>query len=427
MLLPGSSIKRVFAITLLGLCIPVILWSVPHMNSMQSIVFVRQRQDNHQSEILTKPQCSRKPALFSLTKVLANSFSAEGAIADSKYKQPLDSAEKNRQRIMGVRPLQEVSRLNCSLGMDDFTGMEKADKPARMFDPHEASGDTPYVVRNNCRRYILLIVVFNNQFYQNVPYIRTLYGKAFSKIVFYGAQPDEHLGVRASPRIWGGYRQHVTIAQAIMDNPGYDGYMWIGDDVLLNYPYFFKHHDVDNVWTTRREKDKGSVFPAPGHPFADNQNEWMHWDKFYGMPAIQSLFRCIRPQYVSRMRSALDCSYCVVYMGSDMGYVPRRFVDDFIELVFVFRVVLHEITLPTVLRLMVHNMTEDMHEDFNNHLYMWFGDKFAQIRKEWRTDIVFAHPVKFSGDAGSREFAEAKLREAGEKYEWRTLSSMKPS
>lgn len=376
------------------------------------------RQGNGATPSTTEPaQCNtphRKPVSHSAADIANRVFDSKGDASrrDTEIVLPLDVPEKNRQRIMGKIPFASVPRQECAAGAKDFCGVQIS--PTSLDESYEKTG--PYLLRDGCRYRLLLIVIFNGDFYNNVDFIRSLYKEAFSKVVFYSQAGNKEHDVRASPKLWGGYKQHITVAQAMMEFPGYDGYWWIGDDVLLNFPYLFSSMDLEKVWTTRRELDKGRVFPAVNQSFADNA--WVHWNTWYGMEAVQKLYRCFRPVYVQRMPAALSCSHCVVYMGSDVGYIPRRFVEEFLELSFVFRDVLHEISLPTILRLMVPKMKKDVFEDFDTFLYVWEGDRFPQIRQAWHVNTSFAHPLKFSEKVvGSRQFAEGKLAEARVKYQ----------
>ena len=359
-----------------------------------------------------QPTCQNIDTVFSTSRVITKVFAQLNK--EDIITMPLDEAEKNRLAKMSNVPVEIIDRRGCANGHNDFTGMENDIESQPLALDRNAS--TPYVVQNGCEYRLLLIVIFNSDvFFENAQFIRGLYKNAFSKVVFYSTSGNKANGIRKSPRLLMGYKQHIAISQAMMEYPEYDGYWWIGDDVLLNYPYLFSTMNFSKVWTTKREKVRGRVFPSPGQNFADD--EWLHWNQWYAMPAVQHLYMCLRPKYIERMRAAFKCSHCVAYMGSDVGYIPSRFVEPFLELAFVFRNVMHEITLPTILRLMVPDLKKDVFEDYGQFLYIWQGNRFAQIRDFWDTETTFAHPIKFSKLVrGSRTFAEEKLAEASAKY-----------
>ena len=389
-------------------------WSLALLAGLASLLLLSAKMYDslfsHQRHVLIS-----KSAAQVVSKVFASTR------REDRISLALNEAERNRLAAMKHVPIDRIDRRWCANGSHDFTGTEKENYSQPVSYDQYNSKSIPFLVRNGREYRLFLIVIFNLEVdYESMTFIQGLYEDFFAKIVFYSRLGNAKAGIRKSPYIASGYGQHITVAQAIMEHSGYDGYWWIGDDVLLNYPYLFATMDFNKVWTTRREKVKGRVFPSPGQKFADNK--WIHWR--YSIPLVQKMYHCLRPVYILRMQVAFNCTHCVVYMGSDVGYIPSRFTESFLELAFVFRRVMHEITFPTILRLMVPDVEEDLYEDGDNHIYTWAGETFADVVKRWTVKSSFAHPVKFSKRSGGyqnrRLFALQKLAKASHLYR-RTL------
>ena len=76
--------------------------------------------------------------------------------------------------------------------------------------------------------------------------IEELYGEVFTKIVYYPHKERSDLGVHGVP-INKGFFQHIAVANAMHRYLDYDGYLWIGDDVFLNYAVIFNKMNFSKV------------------------------------------------------------------------------------------------------------------------------------------------------------------------------------
>ena len=77
---------------------------------------------------------------------------------------------------------------------------------------------------SSCLR-LLLIVIFNSEFFENIPVIEKLYGEFFTKIVYYSDVEHSNLGVHGVTFNHGVFQQ-IAVADAMHRYPDYDGYLW---------------------------------------------------------------------------------------------------------------------------------------------------------------------------------------------------------
>ena len=115
----------------------------------------------------------------------------------------------------------------------------------------------------------------------------------------------------------------VTIIQAMKDHPGYDGYLWIGDDVWINYPQLLSEMSLDKIWLY---KQNASNFLDPKRFLNDT---WRNWGKAFGLPAVRKHYHKIPPQFRRRSKGAFGDENKVICVNSDVGYIPRRFCCGF--------------------------------------------------------------------------------------------------
>eukprot|EP00117_Sycon_ciliatum_P000317 scpid72455/ scgid6429/ len=239
-----------------------------------------------------------------------------------------------------------------------------------------------------CRR-VLLIVIFNFPFLHQVPLLTKMYGEAATKLVYYSDVENKTLGVRRVP-LERGFFQQRAISDAMRRDPGYDGYLWISDDMYLGYPALFSRRNFNNIWTFPHELPARYVNNKGTDPY-------YHWNMPYGRAACQLGYLCLADKYVRRVQAHLGCTDCMVKGASDFGYIPRRYVPSFMELAYVFRNVFFEIAIPSILKMIVDDVKTDL-DIVDDGLYIWgpSGAKAEKARKAWRVTTPFIHPVKFS-------------------------------
>lgn len=255
---------------------------------------------------------------------------------------------------------------------------------------------------------ILLIVIFNHAHYNNTDFLKLLYGAAFGGMVFYGPVPDAEHNVTGID-LERGVFQHRAIVQAMLDHTDYGGYMWIGDDLFLNYPLLIKSissnvtHFLDRVWMMP-PWIKADVF---------NQSTQVRggpWMLEARVGAASIARSCVPRQYVARMQCLCPYEVCVGKMASDIGYVPRRFVPRFIEMAYAFRETFEELALPMLMEMITDNVRTDLYAFIEgSYRYLWMDATRIEGVLTTLGNVTFAHPCKFSIPS-RRRWALAKLR-----------------
>ncbi|MDZ4152650.1 hypothetical protein, partial [Methylicorpusculum sp.] len=73
---------------------------------------------------------------------------------------------------------------------------------------------------------VLLIINYNHPHYQTIDFLKKIYGKSFSHIVFYGEKPDSRVHTVSHHYGWYGYR---ALADAMKRYPHFRGYLYTND------------------------------------------------------------------------------------------------------------------------------------------------------------------------------------------------------
>eukprot|EP00117_Sycon_ciliatum_P021548 scpid59551/ scgid18854/ len=243
-----------------------------------------------------------------------------------------------------------------------------------------------------CRK-ILLIVIFNlHDHYDNIPFIHTLYGNVFCNIVHYGPKSSDLYEVRLAMDGAAGAHQHKTVAQAFRDFPHYQGYMWAGDDVMINVHRMFgslRHLDIGNIWLQQYKAGQKVDLSKLPQAWA-----WTHpFNKTTPGDVLVREWRTKLPErFKQRQKTVLGGEY-MLGVASDMGYIPAEFMPDFAELTDLFPTLLFEIFIPTVARLLT---TDKSRVQTLNGLYLWSYQRPSWFKMYNLHVHDFVHPVKLS-------------------------------
>ena len=266
---------------------------------------------------------------------------------------------------------------------------------------------------------ILLVVIFNSPLYDHEPFLRLLYGSFFPSIVFYGPTESAErniLGVKKTPGFLGDF-QHFAIAQATVEFPGYDGYLWVADDLLFNFKKVVPLMDPSKLWM---------VYGYHGHGASpnilDNRTDWEHWARSDGLPAVRLLYACIPNIYTESSGRWFGGANRVTFSVGDFGYIPKRFVEDFRVLSYSLRTVFMEITIPTAFFLMsrtkddIQAVTERAEAEAN---FLWAKERKSALDK-LSSQSVFVHPFKLHHNQSLQWLVLEKVESV---WNWRATDS----
>ena len=241
-----------------------------------------------------------------------------------------------------------------------------------------------------CKK-LLLIVIFNFPFSKNVPVLRLLYGDVFSKILFYADKADAKWNV-AKIDVREGFFQHRVVADAMRRYPSYDGYMWIGDDVLLNYPFTLTQLNMSKLWLAGPDE----VCFCTSNVERDLCRQHWQWEQQSGYSAAVNAVMHLPAKFKSRISDAFGNTGCLMKGASDAGYIPAHYVSEFMLLADIFRSVFFEFAIPSTF-LLLSPGRESI--SFAKCFYSWGFNataRFLEVERAWNSTIEYVHPVKLS-------------------------------
>jgi hypothetical protein len=270
---------------------------------------------------------------------------------------------------------------------------------------------------------VLLVVVYHYAFYTTVPFVLSQYEPAFPHIVVCGPKPSTDLEILVVDIGQGGYYCYECLGQAIRSYPGFRGYLFVNDDMVVNWWNFAKL-DKDKIWNGAKI-DESAAHRIYRRPIRD---DWMWWRKEHGLKNCENTYRQLvgfANGSVASPRSDFKKLLRTHYLNgknrtlcfrtwSDFAYVPGRLSGEFemLSRIFFENKVFLEIAFPTILSLLEGRQSWENangvylpdvfgFQDFSNAKYVW--PKFSE-------DTIFLHPVKFSGNRGYRNRKVFKSR-----------------
>lgn len=248
---------------------------------------------------------------------------------------------------------------------------------------------------------ILLIINFNYPHYELVNFLKELYSPYFAHIVFYG--PTKHKDVELCDH-HNGWFSYKGIADAMEKFPGFAGYLWIHDDLIIN-PWNLGRFDVNKVWKT-------TAAPLDLKLGLQAITGWTWWPLDVGYSAIQKVYDELDPKYKNNL-VANRGEHKVAFGYSDIVYIPSSYVHDFIilcQLCSKHRVFL-EIALPTICAAIAG---KDETENFNG-LAVWLST-YTESLDHYNRQIDFLHSLKCSIDV-IRLFVKKEFAIAAQGYD----------
>ncbi|XP_068736848.1 uncharacterized protein [Montipora capricornis] len=207
---------------------------------------------------------------------------------------------------------------------------------------------------------ILLVIVYNYPFYDSIPYLSALYRPAFPHLLFCGPSHNTSRPGILTVDIFRGVLGYECLGKAMREHPGYRGYFYINDDVILNY-WNFVDFDWEKIWESSSSFGSTPVYePA-------NSN-WYWWISPYGLNNCRRAYEDVANMNLGAKK--LNVKYHVSMLSknsngslrcfsgrSDILYIPRKHTRVFSILseTFYERKVFLEIAIPTMIRFLERN------------------------------------------------------------------------
>ena len=206
----------------------------------------------------------------------------------------------------------------------------------------------------NAFKDILLIIVFHYPMYDSIPILVDLYKPAFPNLLFCGPPDKTASSDILTVDIIQGYLGYECLGRAIRQHPGYKGYFYISDDVILKYWSLPDNFDWGKFWD--------SYTPiTPSIP-------WSWWNSAYGLSNCRRALEDVKKMSLKKEKlNGEQLLNTLVKNGngtqicfgarSDIIYIPQKHATAFSTLseTFYKQYVFLEIAVPTIHRLLEQN------------------------------------------------------------------------
>ena len=254
----------------------------------------------------------------------------------------------------------------------------------------------------------LLVITFNFPLYESLPLLYSMYRSAFPNIYVCGPKTNKTTTRTAIENsvnfldIHKGYYAYDCVSEAILRHQNYSGYLFLMDDVLLNF-WTLQGFSFNRLWEGPKQPIAVGKFSPP--------SQWYWWQSRWGRNNCQKAYNevhhmkkdspetsIIASEMLSKLRrNGNGVSRC--FRGrSDIFYVPRKFAKRFSMLSSIFRKheVFLEIAVPTIFRML--DRAENFEILHGHYLPGRVGEEpVTDGRYFWTLydeDLNFQHPLK---------------------------------
>ena len=254
---------------------------------------------------------------------------------------------------------------------------------------------------------ILLVIAFNYPMYDSIPILVSLYKPAFPNLLFCGPPDNTARSDILTVDIIQGILGYECLSRVIRQHPGYNGYFYISDDVILKYWSLPDNFDWGKFWD--------SYTPIiPSIP-------WSWWNSAYGLSNCQRALEDVEKMSLKKEKlNGKQLLNNLVQNGngtricfagrSDIIYVPQKHATAFSTLseTFYKQNVFLEITVPTIHRLL--ERSENIRRLPGYYIPGDVGDpRVTDSRFFWHlyfshSEYYFMHPFKLHRGGIDSEF-----------------------
>ncbi len=275
-------------------------------------------------------------------------------------------------------------------------------------------------------RRIFLAINFNHPYYENVPILEKFYKPIFPNYIICGPDRDKtgkHPVVKIPQRKSEyGFYGYQCVVEAIHRHPGFDGYLYINDDMIVNWWNFLKL-DKKRLWF--------------GEQFAATEGYTMGTDPPFWFKRADCGRRCAESFESMKKSSRLNRTntwniyskntnnkrICVAAL-SDIFYIPGRFAENFklIAQEFFDNLVFLEVAAPMTLIMLDDKSTfTTLNGMYLQKKYGW-GTWTGNSKRAWAEynyKLHFLHPYKFTGENRQKNTGEfeSKVIQISEKIQ----------
>ena len=255
-------------------------------------------------------------------------------------------------------------------------------------------------------RNVILVINYNSPHYASIPLLKKFYSGLFANIAFCG-NTDHPEMVKIDE--YHGYLGYACLARIIQLFPGFSGYLYINDDVILNW-WNVMHLNTSMIWTGSK------IDYRVGHEFGETTLPPWHWWKTLN---AAHLCEIAFKQTIKLCKSAegkrLNLSNCLqtyhkntnnqklcVHAWSDVVYIPQQYADAYAKISDIYssnRVFL-EVAVPGILAFLSNRFNFHNLDGLYFHDMYGYSPKFLSGEAFYETytfDLTFSHPFKLDG------------------------------
>ncbi|XP_042495852.1 probable glycosyltransferase STELLO2 [Macadamia integrifolia] len=268
---------------------------------------------------------SSKHRLFEKILQLSYAMAEEGFWTELDVKftaawlQDLLAVRYQQPRLMSL----ELDRPRATIGHGD----RKDFIPRKLPSVHlgvEETGTVNYEIGNLIRwrknfGNVVLILFCNGPVERTALEWRLLYGRIFKTVVILSEQSNADLAVEQS-QLWQGYKFLPKIFSRFTSA---EGFLFLQDDTILNY-WNLPQADKTKLWITEKVPESWVTVSTIG-----NNSAWFAAQEQMVKKVVSTM-----PVHfqVSYKESSIG-KHSLILCGSEVFYVPQRFVGDFVDLV----------------------------------------------------------------------------------------------
>ena len=207
----------------------------------------------------------------------------------------------------------------------------------------------------NAFKEILLVIVYNYPFYDSMPHLAALYRPAFPHLLFCGPPHNTARSGILTVEIYKGFLGYECLGRAIREHPGYKGYFYISDDVILNY-WNFPDFDREKIWESSFSFGSTPVYEL-------ESSDWHWWISPYGLNNCRRACEDVANMNSGPKKLSVKYHFNTLFKNSngtlrcfksrsDILYIPQKLAKAFSILseTFYERKVFLEIAIPTMIR-----------------------------------------------------------------------------